>query len=575
MYLLMKSLIPILLIFCIACQAPSDTEKNNQTPDLIIHNASIYTATGDTTSTAIAIKGDKILQLGSSEILGTKTTTTQLIDAKGQYLMPGFIEGHGHFSGLGETLQNLNFLTDTTWAQALEKVKAKVATAQPGEWIYGRGWHQEKWTESPQNSVGGYPTHETLSELSPDNPVMLVHASGHSLYANEQAMRVAGITKESPDPKGGKIIRDGNKRAIGVFEERAMTPIKTAFNDYKKNLDVEEQKKLWYKAIDLAQQECLENGITSFQDAGAKFWELDRYKQMAEDGAFDIRLWSMVRHSYDEMKDNKLTDYRQIGIGNNHFTCRAIKTEVDGALGAHGAWLLEPYADKPDFYGQNTTDVEEVARIASLADKHNMQLCVHAIGDRANKEVLDIIEKYNTNNQDQRWRIEHAQHLNPTDIQRFKSTGAIASMQAVHCTSDAPFVVKRLGQLRAKIGAYAWKALLNTGVTIVNGTDVPVEDIDPIKNFYATVTRTRTDNGMRFFVENKMSREQALRSYTIDAAYGAFEEDIKGSLEVGKLADLVLLSENLMTCGDLDILGTKVLMTIVGGEVKYKSGDGL
>lgn len=575
MYLLMKSLIPILLIFCIACQAPSDTEKNNQTPDLIIHNASIYTATGDTTSTAIAIKGDKILQLGSSEILGTKTTTTQLIDAKGQYLMPGFIEGHGHFSGLGETLQNLNFLTDTTWAQALEKVKAKVATAQPGEWIYGRGWHQEKWTESPQNSVGGYPTHETLSELSPDNPVMLVHASGHSLYANEQAMRVAGITKESPDPKGGKIIRDGNKRAIGVFEERAMTPIKTAFNDYKKNLDVEEQKKLWYKAIDLAQQECLENGITSFQDAGAKFWELDRYKQMAEDGAFDIRLWSMVRHSYDEMKDNKLTDYRQIGIGNNHFTCRAIKTEVDGALGAHGAWLLEPYADKPDFYGQNTTDVEEVARIASLADKHNMQLCVHAIGDRANKEVLDIIEKYNTNNQDQRWRIEHAQHLNPTDIQRFKSTGAIASMQAVHCTSDAPFVVKRLGQLRAKIGAYAWKALLNTGVTIVNGTDVPVEDIDPIKNFYATVTRTRTDNGMRFFVENKMSREQALRSYTIDAAYGAFEEDIKGSLEAGKLADLVLLSENLMTCGDLDILGTKVLMTIVGGEVKYKSGDGL
>lgn len=571
----MKSLIPILLIFCIACQAPSDTEKNNQTPDLIIHNASIYTATGDTTSTAIAIKGDKILQLGSSEILGTKTTTTQLIDAKGQYLMPGFIEGHGHFSGLGETLQNLNFLTDTTWAQALEKVKAKVATAQPGEWIYGRGWHQEKWTESPQNSVGGYPTHETLSELSPDNPVMLVHASGHSLYANEQAMRVAGITKESPDPKGGKIIRDGNKRAIGVFEERAMTPIKTAFNDYKKNLDVEEQKKLWYKAIDLAQQECLENGITSFQDAGAKFWELDRYKQMAEDGAFDIRLWSMVRHSYDEMKDNKLTDYRQIGIGNNHFTCRAIKTEVDGALGAHGAWLLEPYADKPDFYGQNTTDVEEVARIASLADKHNMQLCVHAIGDRANKEVLDIIEKYNTNNQDQRWRIEHAQHLNPTDIQRFKSTGAIASMQAVHCTSDAPFVVKRLGQLRAKIGAYAWKALLNTGVTIVNGTDVPVEDIDPIKNFYATVTRTRTDNGMRFFVENKMSREQALRSYTIDAAYGAFEEDIKGSLEAGKLADLVLLSENLMTCGDLDILGTKVLMTIVGGEVKYKSGDGL
>ena len=201
------------------------------------------------------------------------------------------------------------------------------------------------------------------------------------------------------------------------------------------------------------------------------------------------------------------------------------------------------------------------------------QLCVHAIGDRANKEVLDIIQSNKDGDNDKRWRVEHAQHLHPGDIMRFKETGAIASMQAVHCTSDAPFVVKRLGQLRAKVGAYAWKSLLEQGVTIVNGTDVPVEEIDPIKNFYATVTRTRVDNGMHFFIEQKMTRAQAIRSYTIDAAYGAFEEDIKGSLEVGKLGDIVILSNDLVKCTDLDILNTKVALTVVGGRIKFHNED--
>ena len=236
--------------------------------------------------------------------------------------------------------------------------------------------------------------------------------------------------------------------------------------------------------------------------------------------------------------------------------------------------MLEPYSDKPGFIGQNTTEISEVDEIAAIAAKNDMQLCIHAIGDRANKEVLDIIEKYKDDKNDKRWRIEHAQHLNPTDIMRFKSTGAIASMQGVHCTSDAPFVVKRLGMLRAKVGAYAWKALLNEGVTIVNGTDTPVEDIDPIRNFFAAVTRTREDSGMEFFVANKMSREEALRSYTIDAAYGAFEETDKGTLEVGKYADLIMLDKNLLTCKDLEILDTQIKMTMVGGKIKYSSENG-
>ena len=538
--------------------------------DLIIKNAYIHTLSSDMPqANTIYIKNGIIKAVDDTEKEIKENSAEVIIDAKGQFLMPGFIEGHGHFSGLGQTIQNLNFLEDSTWAIIVEKVKTKVAESEPGEWIYGRGWHQEKWITAPDNVHEGYPVHHSLSEISPDNPVMLVHASGHSLYANEKAMQIAGINKETSDPKGGKTIRDRSGEAIGVFEERAMTPIKTAYNDYLENLDQAKQTALWYQAIALAQEECLTNGITSFQDAGAKFHELERYEKMAEEGKMQIRLWSMVRHSAEEM-DGKLSSYRKVGVGNGHYTCRAVKTEVDGALGAHGAWLLEPYDDKPGFYGQNTTDIEEVQRIAALADKNDMQLCVHAIGDRANKEVLDIIEQYKDTSTSKRWRVEHAQHLHPGDIMRFKNTGAIASMQAVHCTSDAPFVVKRLGMLRAKIGAYAWKALLDQDVVIVNGTDVPVENIDPIKNFYSTVTRTRTDNGMQFFVENKMSREQAIRSYTLDAAYGAFEEKEKGSLEVGKMADMVLLSNNLLTCSDEEILDTEVMMTVVGGKVLYK-----
>ena len=555
----------ISLVLLQSCQ-PSDS----QSPDLIITNASIYTAS-ESKGSAVAVADGKIIAIGDdATILSTKGDNTKHLDANGRFLMPGFIEGHGHFSGLGTTLQNLFFLSDTTWTQAINKVKEKAGELEDGEWIYGRGWHQEKWVEAPEASFGGYPTHEELSAISPNNPVLLTHASGHSLFANQKAMEAAGINIETADPKGGKIIRDGSGQAIGVFEERAMNPILEAYNAYKNELNEDEQTKLWYAAIDLAQNQCLEHGVTSFQDAGAKFWEHERYNGMAEKGDLDIRLWSMVRHSSVEM-DGKVGQYRKIGVGDNHYTCRAIKTEVDGALGAHGAWLIEPYEDKPGFYGQNTTDIDEVEKIAAIADRNNMQLCVHAIGDRANKEMLDIIESYNDSTNNKRWRIEHAQHLHPGDIMRFKSTGAIASMQAIHCTSDAPFVVKRLGQLRAKIGAYAWKALLNEGVKIVNGTDVPVEEIDPIENFYATVTRTRVDNGMRFFVEQKMNREQALRSYTIDAAYGAFEEDIKGSIDVGKLADFVLLSNNLLTCTDIDILDTEVLATIVGGQIKYKS----
>ena len=402
--------------------------------------------------------------------------------------------------------------------------------------------------------------------------MILYHASGHALFANAKAIEMAGVNVETPDPEGGAILRDGNGMPIGVFEERAMYIIHAAYQDYLDSLPQEELDKKWYKAIRLAQQECLENGITSFQDAGSTYEEIDKYKEMAKNGDFDIRLWAMLRHSYASMKDS-MTGLPVVGIGDHHFTCRAIKSEVDGALGAFGAWLLQAYRDKSGFTGQNTTPIPEVKNIAQLAFDHDMQLCVHAIGDRANRVVLNIYEEiFNTHPDDKnlRWRIEHAQHLDVTDIPRFRQLGVIASMQGIHCTSDAPFVVKRLGEQRSRLGAYPWRSLLDAGVVIANGTDAPVEDVSPIACYYASVTRKRADTGLEFFPEQRMTREEALHSYTLGNAYAGFEEEIKGSLEEGKLADIVILSNNLLTCTDAQILDTKILYTIVGGEVKYE-----
>jgi len=560
----MKYLVLFLFIASlISCQKES--------ADMIINNASFYTATGNNNIESIAIKDGLIIKMGTStDIMTLRNENTDIIDAKGKFVMPGIIEGHGHFCGMGESLQNLNFLQDTSWADIVKKVKTKIEASEKGDWIMGRGWHQEKWFSAPEENFGAYPTHNSISELTPDNPVILFHASGHSLFANKKAMDQVGYSIESPDPKGGKVIKQNDGQLIGVFEERAMKPFRDAIREHIDNLDQEQQMKVWLEAVDLAQIECLRNGITSFQDAGLKFFELERMEKLAEEGKLDIRFWVMLRERVEDLTGT-ISQYRKIGLGNNFYTCRAIKTEIDGALGAHGAWLLKPYEDKPDFYGQNTTEISDVETIAQMAYDNNMQLCVHAIGDRANKETLDIIENYSKKSEDTlRWRVEHAQHLNPNDINRFKDTGAIASMQGIHCTSDAPFVVRRLGDVRAKVGAYAWRALLEQGVKIVNGTDVPVEKIDPFANFYASVTRKRIDNGMEFFVDQRMTREQALKSYTIDAAYGAFEDHQKGSLEVGKFADITILDTNLLTCDDQEIIGTKVLYTIVDGEVKYK-----
>ena len=559
------------LLFLTSILASCNSERK---ADLIITNANIYTVSdGFSDYDAIVVNDGKInTMISSSEAAKYTGPETKTVDAENNFLMPGFIEGHGHFSGLGYSLIYLNFLDSKSWAEIVAMVEEKIKTAEPGEWIVGRGWHQEKWDSTPINNVHGYPYHDDLSAISPDNPVVLRHASGHGLFANKKAMDVSGVTKETPNAVGGEIVRDNNGEAIGMFEERSMSAIMNKYREFQSTLSQEELTALWYTAIEKAEEECLRKGVTSFQDAGSSFTELERYEGLAEKGELDVRLWAMARHGSETLK-GKVGNYRKIGVGGDFFTCRAIKSEVDGALGSFGAWLLEPYNDKPDFVGQNTTEIEEVKKIADIAIANDMQLCVHAIGDRANKEVVDLFEeriKTKPEGTDLRWRMEHAQHLDTADIPRFAELDIIASMQGIHCTSDAPFVEKRLGYDRAKYGAYPWRSLLDAGVVIANGTDAPVEDVDPIESYYASVTRKRVDNGFEFFPEQSMTREEAVYSYTLGNAFAGFEEDIKGSVDVGKYADFVILSKDLLNCTDAEILEAKVLYSIVNGEVKYQ-----
>jgi predicted amidohydrolase YtcJ len=327
------------------------------------------------------------------------------------------------------------------------------------------------------------------------------------------------------------------------------------------------------RQAELASREAISKGITSLQDAGSSFDTIDVLKKIADEGALPLRLWVMVRDSNERLAE-KLASYRTVGAANRHLTIRAIKKTIDGALGSRGAWMLEPYSDDPGSSGLNTASLEETAETARLAAQHDYQFCVHAIGDRANREALNIFQRTfeaNPGRTDWRWRIEHAQHLDETDIPRFGQLGVIASMQGIHATSDAPFVVPRLGPERAEEGAYVWRKLMDAGATIANGTDAPVEDVSPIASYYATVTR-KLQNGSTFYPDQRMTREEALKSYTWNPAYAAFEEDIKGSLSPGKLADITVLSKDILTVPDDEILTTEVLFTIVGGKIVYRGG---
>ena len=521
---------------------------------------------------AVAILGDRIVSVGSNEkIMKFVGNQTKVIDLDGKFAMPGFIEGHAHFVGLGQSMMMLNLMKAKNWDAVVEQVEAAAKETPAGQWIIGRGWHQSKWDKAPTPNVEGYPTDKDINRVAPNHPVLLTHASGHMSFANGYAMRLAGVDAETKDPEGGEILRNESGKPIGVFRETAQGLISRARGRDEAGKSAEERAAYTSRAIELAGEECLRKGVTSFQDAGSSLDTVRELREFARNGELGVRLWVMIRDQNERMA-GRLKDFKMIGYANNFLTCRALKRSIDGALGPHGAWLLAPYDDLPSSAGLNTASVESVTRTAELAMENDFQMCIHAIGDRANREVLDIFEEQfskNPSSISRRWRVEHAQHLHPDDILRFGELGVIASMQGVHCTSDAVFVPKRLGMRRSKEGAYVWRSLMESGAIVTNGTDAPVEDVDPIPSFYASVTR-KLKGEVTFFPEQCMSREEALRSYTIDCAYAAFEENLKGSLVAGKLADIVVLSKDLLNCSESEILDTKVLMTILGGKLRYQ-----
>ncbi len=536
---------------------------------LVLNNGRVVTADdARPVAEAIAVNGDTIVALGTNAEIGRYIgPATQVINLAGQTAIPGFIEGHGHFTGIGQAKLGLELMNTKSWDEIVKMVAAAAAKARPGQWIIGRGWHQEKWSSVPQPSVEGFPTHESLDKVSPNNPVYLTHASGHASFANAKAMELSNLTAKTPNPAGGEILKDkaGNptgllrETASGLIRRGAGQPVPTA----------EESEAVGEQVIELANREILSKGVTSFQDAGSSFTDVERFKRMIDAGRLQARLWVMIRGggSPEQLSRGRVIDY-----GNKHLTVRAIKIAVDGALGSRGAWLLAPYSDSVTSSGLGR-DLENVRTTAQLAIDHGYQLCLHAIGDRANREVLNIYEeafrKNNRNGKDLRWRVEHAQHIHRNDIPRFGQLGVIAAMQGIHATSDAPYVTARLGAERAEEGAYVWQKLMKSGGMVINGTDAPVEDVDPIASYYATVTRKVAD-GSVFYPDQRMSRIEGLKSYTLWAAYGAFEEQTKGSLTPGKLADIVVLSKDITTVPDDEIRQAKVVYTIVGGKVVYR-----
>lgn len=562
---------------------PYSSTLSDGPADLVILGASVETRNlkADRTSnsaprpTAVAIRSGRIVAVGSDEAIREwiDSGLTRVVDARGRTLVPGFVESHGHLTGLGSLLMELDLTAAKSWNEVVVAVAEKAKTVPKGQWIVGRGWHQSLWDQPPMPNVEGYPLHDELSAVTPDHPVFLVHRSGHASLANAEAMRRAKVNAATKDPEGGEILRGTRSEPTGIFRETATQFISQAYEASREEMTRAELEAELDQQVLLAQEKCFQVGVTTFVDAGVSPDLAMHYLQMAERGKLRLPLWLMLRGS-NETLSREIPKLRQVWPGHpTRLTLGGVKQMADGALGSHGAWLLEPYADLPQSEGLVVTPLETIERAAEICFEHDLQLCVHAIGDRANREILNLYEPFvqraKAEGRDLRWRIEHAQHLHPDDLPRFSELGVIASMQAIHATSDGPFVVERLGMTRARQGAYVWRTLLEHDTVIANGSDTPVEPIDPLLGFTAAVTRKCRD-GQVFFGEQAMSREQALRSYTIDAAFAVHQETQVGSIEVGKWADLVLLSDDPLRCSDENLAEIHVEMTWVEGNLVYE-----
>lgn len=528
----------------------------------LYYNATIYTVDDESSvANAMLVDDGRIVAVGDVELVRAATdASTQSVDLGGTFVYPGFIDAHGHLPGLAQSLMTLDFVGTDSYKQIVAMVAKRAAALPAGAWIQGRGWDQNDWPEK------AFPHHAALTAAVPDHPVLLTRVDGHAALANAKALEIAGIIDDTPDPDGGKILRDESGAATGVLIDRAQGLV-------SRHVPPPDARAM-RTALISAQRRCLENGLTSVHDAGVSVDIVDIYQELMDANEWRLRVYVMLSAADRDGLHRWFARGPKVDAENPRLTVRSIKAMADGALGSRGAAMLEPYSDDPDNIGLLITDHDALKVLTESALREGFQVCTHAIGDRANRIVLDAYEaamQAVPEASDPRLRIEHAQIVALEDIPRFAKLGVIPSMQATHATSDMPWAEDRVGPQRIR-GAYSWRKFLDAGCRIANGSDFPVENVSPLWGFYASITRQDHDGkpGGGWRPQERMTREEALRSFTIDAAYAAFQEDLLGSIESGKLADFVVLSDDIMAIPPAKVLKTNVLRTVIAGETVFK-----
>ena len=553
-------LVASLLLLTLLVPAPQSSA------DIVFKNGNIYTANDKSPKAqAIAVKGDKIVFVGTNEAAQKFVgTNTRVVDLKGNTVLPGFTDSHQHLSGVGQREMTLNLEGTTSLNDLLAKVKARVDQAQPGQWVTGRGWIETHW-EPPV-----FPTRWDLDKVSPNNPVILGRADGHGAVANSAALKLGGVDKSTPNPFGGEISKDKNSgEPNGMLLDSAQGLV---CRRVPPTTRADEER-----AVELGVKRDIELGWTQIQDAGGSFGDVDIFKKLYAAGTIKLRIYKAV-YGPGPNATRLMNEGPTIGAFGNRLTVRTIKVVSDGALGSRGAALLGPYSDAPATSGFLTVKVEELRPMLVEALRKGIQVETHAIGDKANRFILDEYETAlkavpasERKVADPRWRVEHAQIVNPADIPRFAKLGIIPSMQPSHAIGDLFFAPSRLG-IERLAGAYAWESFIKSGVVVPGGSDAPVERGEPMIEFYAAVARKdqKGFSGEGWHPEEAVTREQALKMFTIWPAYAAFEEQLRGTIEVGKLADFTILSADIMTIPAPEILKTRNVMTVINGEIVYE-----
>ncbi|MCI0488145.1 MAG: amidohydrolase [Blastocatellia bacterium] len=552
------------LILALVAVALIPVQALAQTADTILINGNIITVDErKPKAVAVAIEGGRILAVGSNEEINRlRNSRTRVIDLRGKTVIPGLIDGHLHFVGLGAGRgSSLELGEAKSEADVAAQVRRAVARAKPGEWITGDNWHTGNWDRET------WPTKKSLDEAAPNNPVLLRGMHGHASWANSKAFEITGINRTTPDPLGGKILRDDETReATGILIENAQALVRDKITGLA-DAPIKEQIK---KSVQLA----LSYGFVGAHDMGTTLEAVAAYKELIDAGEFPFRMNAIPRVvNAGALLDQILQRGVMAGYGDHRLTVRGVKVSIDGALGSRGAALMSPYEDEPHNIGVIRVPYDQLYFIVEKSLKAGFNVAIHAIGDRGNQMALDSVEEAlrRVPTEGHRIRIEHAQVVRREDLSRFGELGLLASVQWMHCTLDMPWAEKRVGRERIR-SSYAWRTLLNHGTRLVGGSDEGAATFSPFMGIHAAVTRQDSKGWPEggWYSEQALTRYEALKSYTLDAAYASFEEAVMGSITPGKLADIVVISKDIMTVPAAEILQTQVVMTMVGGRVVFE-----